>query len=831
MGANAEGKISLSVELQNFKNIAGNLKKGLTQELKQIPLDVKFDNKDLEEQATAAIIDINKMFTKTKLKNLDFRSILPAFVNEINRGDISDATRLQIIEGFKTGLENLKEGGLKQSYAKLKGFSADDLMNYFLDSNTAEDILNSFKGLSKRQKQGLRSSVLPSLSELKGRGWDAADKEYTKGAKRLEALMKLSGEYGDVLQYGTNPTATKNIISELDKRFKSGNMSKNDAQDVIGYLLRSDFLGIDIKEELKNQETNPTDLMNEAKNVLGDSANVILESLKERAQAFFTAYDNIFNSTAKKITYKELLENIENTTNKKFLGLYNAEASNVLEEVDVGKLFKESVKIKSDEKPELRKREKKEDVKDTTRTKPHSEEELKEFEFDDEEKEVQNLEEEINEITKRLEEIRNKIDENIQRRQQLENEIKSQEDLVGKKNKAYLDFKNDYDKYTVSARNAKYESDALKGTVENLDNQLEEEKQNKEKIEKKYNELIAKREAIKKEIEEKEKQLSVILPSIEQQETDLEKQLADLINKKTKKQKEVKDKEAHTKETLSLQDEWLEWYDEALQQEYNFKGTKAKSEAFDALKRLGNKYLEFKKNPDSSTATDKEAEAARFAVKHYKLWQAAKEAGVAESRLERERFDTDDDLAYKQAVDYLQQQRNHTEDLKKQIKTELELSKAELDETKKEIQETTEKQKQLQTQKKQLLGDLRRKPAEKEDSNEANIRREKTKLDSSNSKIQKIEEQKRIADNQLKETEQYLERNELTPDRETQYKNQLQRLEEENNIQEKILQEKREELEKEIEEKDRLIRLGQELASKQDLLIEQQKKTKEKQEE
>ena len=190
MGANAEGKISLSVELQNFKNIAGNLKKGLTQELKQIPLDVKFDNKDLEEQAAAAIVDINKMFTKTKLKNLDFSSILPAFVNEINRGDISDATRLQVIEGFKAGLENLKDGGLKQSYTKLKGFSADELMNYFLDSNTAEDILNSFKGLSKRQKQGLRSSVLPSLSELKGRGWDVADKEYTKGAKRLEALMK-----------------------------------------------------------------------------------------------------------------------------------------------------------------------------------------------------------------------------------------------------------------------------------------------------------------------------------------------------------------------------------------------------------------------------------------------------------------------------------------------------------------------------------------------------------------------------------------------------------------------------------------------------------------
>ena len=50
MGVNAEGKISLSVELQNFKDIASSLKKGLSDQLKQVPLDIEFNNKDLEKK-------------------------------------------------------------------------------------------------------------------------------------------------------------------------------------------------------------------------------------------------------------------------------------------------------------------------------------------------------------------------------------------------------------------------------------------------------------------------------------------------------------------------------------------------------------------------------------------------------------------------------------------------------------------------------------------------------------------------------------------------------------------------------------------------------------
>ena len=162
-----------------------------------------------------------------------------------------------MIQGFATALTNLRDIGIKQDYSKLKGFSGDELKEYISDLNDVMDILKTIEGLSERQKQGLFTTVLPSLSDLNGRGKDAAKKEYTKGAKRLDAILKLSGDYGNVLQYGVNPTATITALNALNKEVKSGKkLSKGEGQDLLGYLLRGKFLGIEFgkagNKELEN---------------------------------------------------------------------------------------------------------------------------------------------------------------------------------------------------------------------------------------------------------------------------------------------------------------------------------------------------------------------------------------------------------------------------------------------------------------------------------------------------------------------------------------------------------------------------------------------------
>lgn len=832
MGVNAEGKISLSVELQNFKNIASDLKKGLSAQLKQVPLDIEFNNKDLEKKAAEAIRNINEILSKSRVKNLDLSSILPNFVSEINKEGISDEIRMQMIKGFESALTNLRDIGIKQDYSKLKGFSGEDLKAYIADLNDVMDILKTIQGLTERQKQGILTTVLPSLSDLSGRGKDAAKKEYTKGAKKLDAILQLSGDYNGVLQYGVNPTATLTALNELNKKAKSGKeLNKNEKQDLLGYLLRGKYLGLEFgKAEDENlKDLDYEGLLKIAKEKL-DKATI--EYIENKSVEYFAALDKIYNSSAQEITYSDLTKGIKNTTNQKMQSMYDTEApENPLTRIRAGNVTKRVIKLSSKEKPELRKRTQNEYKKDTGRTKLHSEEELKDFEFDNEEKSIEEIEEKIQEIENKLSQVRDKIAKSKDDQAQLEEQVTNQEKIFEEKDTAYTTYKSKYEKYSSFAKNAKYESEALKGTIANLDGRLEEEKQNKEKIESKYNQLIKKREEIKKEIEEKEKQLEAILPPIQKQEEEFEKQLTDLTNQKKEKQKVVKDREAYNKEVMPIQDEWLEWCDEALQKEYKFEGAKAKSEAFDALKRLGNEYLQFRRNPELSTAIDKEAESARFAVKHYKLWQAAKEAGVAESRLDREKFDTDDDLAYQQAVEYLQKQRENTEQRRENLKAELEKAKAEVTKIQEDIDEVKKQQEDLQKEKSKLLHELRAKPANKEDENEAKIRREQSQLESSNSKIQKLETSKVEAENRLNKLEEYLQKNELTEERKTKYDNRLEELKKERDTQEKILEQKKNSLQTTISEQKQLVQLEQELQESQNALIQEQKETKARQEE
>ena len=93
MGTSAEGKISLSVELQNFKDIAGSLKKGLSEQLKQVPLDIEFNNKEIESKVAKAVKNINDILSKSRVKYLDLSSILPNFINEINKEGVSEEVR------------------------------------------------------------------------------------------------------------------------------------------------------------------------------------------------------------------------------------------------------------------------------------------------------------------------------------------------------------------------------------------------------------------------------------------------------------------------------------------------------------------------------------------------------------------------------------------------------------------------------------------------------------------------------------------------------------------------------------------------------------------
>jgi len=790
MGVNAEGKISLSVELQNFKDIASDLKKGLSAQLKQVPLDVEFNNKDLEKKAAEAIRNINEILSKSRVKNLDLSSILPNFVNEINKEGISDEIRIQMIKGFESALTNLRDIGIKQDYSKLKGFSGEDLKAYIADLNDVMDILKTIEGLTERQKQGILTTVLPSLSDLSGRGKDAAKKEYTKGAKRLDAILQLSGDYNDVLQYGVNPTATLSALNELNKKAKSGKrLTKNEGQDLLGYLLRGKFLGLEFgKAEDENlKDLDYKYLLQSAQESL-DEATV--KYIENKSAEYFAVLDRIYKSSAQEITYSDLTKGIKNTTNQKMQSLYDAEApENPPTTIRAGSITKRAIKLSSKEKPELRKRTQNEDEK----YKKNTEKTESQFEDTDEEKLIQDYKNQIGQIDNELRQIDDKLDKAQDKEIQLKKQLPVEENKLKEKERDFQSLQNEHVKYTSSLENAEREKNALENTVASLNQQLEEEKTKRDEIKKTYDKLISEREEIKKNIEDGEKQLEKILPPLDEE-----------INASQGKLDEEQ-------KGLDNEKAWINFYNAPLAQEYEFKN---KKEAYERLKQLGEKYREFRENPSSSKWTDKEAERMRFVVKHYKAWQAAKGIGIADSRLYNEQFDTDNDYEYQEAINYLQQHKQREEEIYKEIENE--------------VQQLQDKINKLKQQKKQLNKQLSDDPQKAKENNRKAIEKKEAELNSSDINISKLEKQKQQSETELTQITQSIEQNQETDEDKIRYEERLKQLEEERNIQKKIYDETKRKLQEAQQQQIDLDNRQVELNEKKDQLLEKQKQAEEK---
>ena len=786
MGASAEGKISLSVELQNFKDIAGSLKKGLSEQLKQVPLDIEFNNKEIESKVTKAVKNINDILSKSRVKYLDLSSILPNFINEINKEGVSEEVREQMVKGFETALTNLRDIGIKQDYSKLKGFSGEQLKDYISDLNDVMDILNTIEGLNERQKQGLLTTVLPSLSDLKGRGKDAAKKEYTKGAKKLDAILKLSDDYGSVLQYGVNPTATMTALNSLNKKVKSGEkLTKGEGQDLLGYLLRGKFLGIEFgkvgNKELENLDYDY--LLQSAKESL-DKATI--EYIENKSTAYFAALDKIYNSSAQEISYSDLTKGIQNTTNQKMQNMYDAEVpENSTKKIRAGSITKRVIKLSSKEKPELRKRTQNED-EDTGETELQPQD-------TDEEKIIQDYKKQIEQIDNELRQIDDKLDKAQDKEIQLKKQLPIEENKLKEKERDFQSLQNEHAKYTGSIENAEREKNALENTVTFLNQQLEKEKAKRDEIKNTYDKLVSEREEIKRNIEDGEKQLEKILPPLDEE-----------INTSQGKLDEAQ-------KGLNNEKAWINFYNAPLAQEYEFKN---KKEAYQRLKQLGEKYREFRENPSSSKWTNKEAERMRFVVKHYKAWQAAKEIGIADSRLYNEQFDTDNDYEYQEAIKYLQQHKQREEEIYKEIENE--------------VQQLQDKINKLKQQKEQLNKQLSSDPRKAQEDNRKAIEKKETELSSSDIDISKLEKQKQQNETKLAQINQDIEQNQETDEDKTHYEERLKQLEEERNTQKKIYDETKRKLQEAQQQQIDLDNRQVELEEKKDQLLEKQKQAEEK---
>ena len=196
----ASGKISLAVELvDNYKQIANQLKSGLKGNLKDYELDVGFNDEKMAEQAEAEIGKINAMLADSKMSSLDWSNVIPPLTQVLANGDLTDDIKLQIIEGFRRGMEELpfyyssfftKEG---KKWENLK--PGEDIAQQVIQSSIFGEAID-YLGMGKRDTANFKKQYKDALAQ------NATDPH--KNIKDIIQMMTnvaIADDYRDVLPF------------------------------------------------------------------------------------------------------------------------------------------------------------------------------------------------------------------------------------------------------------------------------------------------------------------------------------------------------------------------------------------------------------------------------------------------------------------------------------------------------------------------------------------------------------------------------------------------------------------------------------------------------
>ena len=584
MSVNAEGKISLSVELANFKDIAGNLKKGITKELKEIPLDIHFDDKELEKEAANIMNKINELLSKGKITGLDFSEILPSFFSALQKEGKSDKQQLEMMKGFESSLMNLKEIGIRQDYDLLKLFNGEELKTYLEDLNNIVDAINLIKGLSKRQKEGLLNTTRPDTFPLTGKENRGKEEEYTKGAKKISGMLALKDKYSDVIQYATSPDVTSKMIEELSKKT---NLTKKDAEDYLGYLLRAKYLeGLNPNSDLKITK-NFDALISPLKEKLKEE---VVQRITNNTIALFNALDEVYNSSNIITNYSDLFEEESNTTNSKYKGMYDATKSElpILKPSVEDKIAASLVDIKPNE----------------------------------DNQNISKYGEEISKLESQIQEMEQKLKDITQQKKELEKEIGN---LDAKKKEITDKIKI---KENTNARNIKRISYAEKNIeisqsgINDLEQQINNLKEQKKQLEEKLQQLKDEENA---EIEQYDRST---------------KEIEELLKKKEESKKQLQKKITDNEGWVSASKKRIDYFNEALEGDFSSAG---KEDAYRKLKAISDKYRKFESDPNSFPDKNKDDLKNKLIISYSKALKEAKEQGVAESRISKELLFPDDE--------------------------------------------------------------------------------------------------------------------------------------------------------------------------------------------
>lgn len=152
-------KISLvaNFEQNNIKAIGKQLSDGIKTSLKDIKLDTVFDDADILGGVKKEIESIDGLLKNRTLNRLDFSSMIPPLAQALEDNSLSEQIRLQIIQGFREGLES----GRTFLQGMPSGMTGDEIKAQFRQSAIMSDAVDSMPGLNKSIFKKMWKEITP----------------------------------------------------------------------------------------------------------------------------------------------------------------------------------------------------------------------------------------------------------------------------------------------------------------------------------------------------------------------------------------------------------------------------------------------------------------------------------------------------------------------------------------------------------------------------------------------------------------------------------------------------------------------------------------------
>ena len=213
----ATGKISLAVELiDNYKQIASQLKNGLKGNLKDYELDVGFNDETLAKQAEGELGKINELLSNGRFKELDWSNVIPPLTQVLADGELAESVKVQIIEGFRRGIEEIPQyynEFSKSSASKWEKMKpGEEIAQQILGASIFDEAIESF-GMGKLDTKRFKRQYQGALGGI-GQSNDEIIQDIVQMMSNV-ALINKDKQNKDILPFMLGKNAAKYQLDDL----------------------------------------------------------------------------------------------------------------------------------------------------------------------------------------------------------------------------------------------------------------------------------------------------------------------------------------------------------------------------------------------------------------------------------------------------------------------------------------------------------------------------------------------------------------------------------------------------------------------------------------